>query len=184
MDGIINRLLYLSPTRKLLYVTDTSYGTPTHNLEHLACFLPGLLALGAHTLPAADLGARDRERHMWAARGLAYTCYVTYADQKTGLGPDGVRFDEGGTRWVDELREWEEEGRAGGVPPGLGEVLPEHDVEKRDYQHSSSVYILRPEVRCRLVLTCSAELTWGLGWMIFFDRRWSRSSCCGRRRAT
>ncbi|KAJ8689444.1 hypothetical protein PTI98_012347 [Pleurotus ostreatus] len=170
MDGIINHLLYLSPTRKLLYVTDTSYGTPTHNLEHLACFLPGLLALGAHTLPAADLSPHDRERHMWAARGLAYTCYVTYADQRTGLGPDGVQFDEGGTRWVEALGEWEAEGRAGGVPPGVNEVLPEQDKEKRDYQDSSSVYILRPEtVESFFVLwKTTGDVKWReRGWAVF-----------------
>jgi hypothetical protein len=89
---------------------------PSHHLEHLSCFLPGLLALGAHTLPLDDLAsmginldylAKDlqpefkadyakisaydlKDLHMWAAEGLAQTCYLTYADQPVGLGPDEV----------------------------------------------------------------------------------------------
>ncbi|KAF4602218.1 hypothetical protein EYR40_005422 [Pleurotus pulmonarius] len=142
MDGILNHLLYVSPTRKLLYVTDTAYGTPTHTLEHLACFLPGLLALGVHTL--SDLHPRDKERHMWAAKGLAYTCYVAYADQATGLGPDGAQFDSRSTLWVDEVR--------------------------KDYRDSSSVYILRPEtVEALFVLwKTTGDAKWReRGWEIF-----------------
>ena len=78
--GIIKNLIFLSPKRKLLYVTDLSSDTPSHVFEHLSCFLPGLLALGAHTL---DLSPRDKELHQWAAIGLAYTCYMTYADHVT-----------------------------------------------------------------------------------------------------
>ena len=45
--------------------------TLSHEFEHLSCFLPGLLALGVYTLP--ELSHRDKDLHMWAARGLAYT---------------------------------------------------------------------------------------------------------------
>ncbi|KAF7330402.1 alpha-1,2-Mannosidase [Mycena venus] len=61
---ILTTLLYVSPTRHLLYVTDTSSATfdhagrPTHKLEHLSCFLPGLLALGAHTAPPSTTPPR------------------------------------------------------------------------------------------------------------------------------
>lgn len=51
----------------MLYVTDISFGEPTYKFEHLSCFLPGLLALGVHTL---ELSPRDLERHSWAAEGL------------------------------------------------------------------------------------------------------------------
>ncbi|KAH6904717.1 glycoside hydrolase [Coprinopsis sp. MPI-PUGE-AT-0042] len=169
MKSIINNLLYVSPNRGLLYVTDlqvkypyTPAGAeddiinpngstktnadgsprtkspptpnirPSHKLEHLSCFLPGLLALGVHqiplhtfealpvappdpgglklglhTKPEANDGKRpwltpwelehkfakeERERHWLAAEGLAYTCWVLYADQATGMGPDEVWF--------------------------------------------------------------------------------------------
>lgn len=91
--GIIDHLLHLTPDRELLYVTDASSGPtyfPSHTLEHLSCFLPGLLALGVHSLPESILNGTDRELHAWAAEGLAETCWATYADTPTGLGPDEV----------------------------------------------------------------------------------------------
>ena len=89
----------------MLYVTNLhlAHGSPTGVFEHLSCFLPGLLALGAHLLPlddlpslgidclglATDLSPEDRagytilskydlkKLHMWAAKGLAEACYLT-----------------------------------------------------------------------------------------------------------
>jgi mannosyl-oligosaccharide alpha-1,2-mannosidase len=145
--SIINNLLFLSPKRKLLYVTDLAYETPTHIFEHLSCFLPGLLALGVHTL---DLSPKDKELHLWAAEGLAYTCYMTYADQATKLGPDEMLMDQwsegnrAGT-WVHHLKEWEVAGRPGGAPPGLREV-PVMGPGNRDYGARKPAYLLRPEV--------------------------------------
>src|SRR5882672_3113945 len=105
-------LVYISPSRNLVYVTDTDVRSeiPTHKFEHLSCFLPGLLALGAHLLPLDDLTSLGidylrlsdnldyetrqdylrlskynlRDLHMWAAKGIAETCYLTYADQPSG----------------------------------------------------------------------------------------------------
>ena len=116
-NAIISTLIYLDPTRGLLYVTDTdgSDATPSHTFEHLSCFLPGVLALGAHTLPDSAfssppppterptlLDEAELRRHDWrvlhalAAEGLAETCYLLYADQPTGLAPDEVVIKIGG----------------------------------------------------------------------------------------
>ncbi|EIW86899.1 glycoside hydrolase family 47 protein [Coniophora puteana RWD-64-598 SS2] len=150
---IINELFYLSPTRNLLYVTDVSQKEkPSYKLEHLSCFLAGLLALGAHTL---DLPDSDAQMHRWAAQGLAHTCYITYADSVTGLGPDEVQFNlpqpENGNileitsgRWVEAVDKWMKEGSPGGVPPGLVMAKPVKDGEK-DYAPRSRRYHLRPE---------------------------------------
>ncbi|KAF5371378.1 hypothetical protein D9615_009662 [Tricholomella constricta] len=142
MDGILDKLLYITPTRELLYVGSTNRGNALHNLEHLACFLPGVLALGAHTIPANLLPEKTRERHRWAAEGLAYTCYISYADQKSGMGPDGLSM-KAGTLWVERLAEWEAGGRAG-KPPGTKEG-GRRDRGQRDYETGSAVYLLRPE---------------------------------------
>ena len=109
--------------------------------------MPGLLALGAHTL---DLSPKDKELHQWAAEGLAYTCYITYADQTTKLGPDEMLMDqwpEGhkAGAWVNHLKDWEEAGRPGDVPPGLKEV-PTMGPGNRDYGARKTAYLLRPEV--------------------------------------
>ncbi|KAG8215918.1 glycoside hydrolase family 47 protein [Butyriboletus roseoflavus] len=151
----INNLLFLTPERNLLYVTDATmwrHGlAPSHFFQHLACFFPGLLALGVHLLPlnnldalginvtalADDLLPTDRwayanlaefdlaDLHLWAAEGIAQTCYLTYADQPTGLGPEIVQMDvgpKGAIRWIDAMRAWKfGEGVQGGGRTGEGQ---------------------------------------------------------------
>lgn len=185
--------MFVSPQRKLVYVTDIStYGSDdtrvTHNFEHLACFFPGLLALGTKMLPLDDLQSagidmaelikdlRPKDRsayealaefsladvHLWAAKAISQTCYITYADQPTGLGPEAVSMRAGGkfgvTRWIDALRDWNRRGRPGS-PPGVGDIRPwsedpritdsrERDraAIRRDYGVRNIAYYLRPEV--------------------------------------
>ena len=103
MRGILDYNLFLSPKRSLLYVTDISAKrrTPSRTFEHLSCFLPGLLALGAQQLPEAAFAPfsdyaepgqlpSELERHLLAAEGLAIACGTVYADMPCGLGPDEV----------------------------------------------------------------------------------------------
>ena len=96
MTGVIKDLLFISPKRKILYVTDVfsySYSpTPTNKFEHLSCFLPGLLALGVHSL-GDELPPGERTLHLAAAEGLAYSCWLMYAEGPRGLAPDEVMFE-------------------------------------------------------------------------------------------
>ncbi|KAL4066005.1 glycoside hydrolase family 47 protein [Scleroderma citrinum] len=173
-QGIIENLLYLSPNRQLLYVTDTDRGTPSHAFEHLSCFFPGVLALGAKTL---DIPPSDRELHEWAARGLAYTCYIAYADQPSGLGPDIMAMDawrgadpKRAGRWIDHVKDWIKSGRPGGVPPGLHEPSPAKGSSGRDYRITRDDYLLRPETVESLYLmwrTTGDERWRERGWEIF-----------------
>ena len=87
-----------------LYATDLKGGAPMHTYKHLTCFFPGMLALGAHM---ADMDPEVKKRHEWAAKGLAYTCFVSYVDHMSGLGPD-VLLMKRGKKWVDILRNWED----------------------------------------------------------------------------
>lgn len=135
----------------MLYVTNLhlTRGSPTGVFEHLSCFLPGLLALGAHLLPlddlpslgidylglAADLSPVDREGytilskynlrklHMWAAKGLTEACYLIYADQPSGLCPDEVLLVSGGVPWMEAMEDWRKHGGRGPIP-GLGKKEP------------------------------------------------------------
>jgi len=95
VNGVINNLLYITPIRHLLYVTDTRSGVTTHKLEHLSCFFPGLLALGLFSLSTTDSSAytsSQKQLHRWVAEGLAETCWLIYHDQESGLGPDEVQM--------------------------------------------------------------------------------------------
>ncbi|KAK2159061.1 hypothetical protein LSH36_159g03014 [Paralvinella palmiformis] len=56
------------------------------DMEHLACFLPGTLALGYQA------GLRY-ENHLKMAENLTYTCYQMYARMPTGLSPEVVTMN-------------------------------------------------------------------------------------------
>lgn len=58
-----------------------------HSMEHLTCFVPGVLALGA---PYQEYPKR-RERHMRLAADLAYTCFQMYDQQPTKIAPERVK---------------------------------------------------------------------------------------------
>ena len=137
-------MLYLSPRRKLLYVTDVLRTSlrPVGDFQHLSCFLAGLFALGAATIPNLDA------RHGWAAEGLAHTCWVTYAESATGLGPESIIFKPPavGNKWVDELRFWDKQGQPGD-PPGVHDAKPVKLGEDTEYEVRDRRYLLRPEVR-------------------------------------
>jgi mannosyl-oligosaccharide alpha-1,2-mannosidase len=203
-SNLATRVSYLLiPTS--VYLTDTTNSDriirPSHTFEHLSCFLPGLLALGARTLPltnlasiginlndlAKDLSAESkadyarlsefnlRDVHIWAAEGLAQACYLTYADQPSGLGPDEMVVyatpDKkrpnarvlGGKRWIDALDAWKRSG-ARGVPPGVAPTPavvyseedrmngPDKGEPLRDYALRKIGYLLRPEASCSLQL--------------------------------
>ncbi|KAG6890086.1 hypothetical protein C0995_012035 [Termitomyces sp. Mi166 len=169
MNAVINNLLYLTPKRQLLYVTDSRDSIPSHTFEHLSCFLPGLLALGVHTL---NLPTKERELHSWAAEGLARTCWATYLDTETGLGPDEVLmlpgiWSEGGKGlWIKHVREWEEKGRQGNLP-GIGEV---EKAKEREYLMKKQKFLLRPETLESFYIlwrTTGQEVWRERGWTIF-----------------
>ena len=114
-----------------------------------------------------DMDPEDKKRHEWAAKGLAYTCYVSYVDQTSGLGPD-VLLMKKGRKWVDVLRNWEESRKsrleeASSAPPGLGEPrrerikAPDQKIAKRDYANLYKAYKLRPEVSGLLFFSIALE---------------------------
>lgn len=126
-----------------MYVTDRDSLMMIHRQEHLSCFLPAVLALGAFLL---DLPPEVKEKHEWAAKGLASTCAIVYEDQQSGLGPDEIRMMSDGVSWMDAVRKWEAGGKVG-VPPGLAEPVPEKNATMRDYSNGwVNQYLLRPEV--------------------------------------
>jgi mannosyl-oligosaccharide alpha-1,2-mannosidase len=77
----------------LLYVSDLEGGHNVHKMDHLVCFLPAVLALGAVTMPEED--SERAERYMTVAKGLTHTCYQMYHKYPTHLAPEFVRFVDG-----------------------------------------------------------------------------------------
>ncbi|CCO31298.1 mannosyl-oligosaccharide alpha-1,2-mannosidase [Rhizoctonia solani AG-1 IB] len=150
-DSIISHMLYISPNRKLLYVTDISgtMHTPTGKLEHLSCFLPGLFALGADQLTEKEGMTKQRkERYMWAAIGLTNTCIGVYEDMQTGkcVGAELVQFQTQNPKWIDELTKWESTRKPGDLPPGVTTKWTRLESDgQRDYYVSDARWLSRPE---------------------------------------
>ncbi|CAI9175174.1 unnamed protein product [Rangifer tarandus platyrhynchus] len=85
VDGIRKHLLAKSEPRKLTFVGELNHGRFSAKMDHLVCFLPGTLALGAHHgLPA---------EHMELAQALMDTCYQMYRQMETGLSPEIAHFN-------------------------------------------------------------------------------------------
>jgi len=186
--GILETLFYLSPTRNLLYVTDTWAGIPSRKFEHLSCFYPGLLALGAQSLASEmSISERDKTLHRWAAEGLAHTCWTMYGESESGLGPEEAefhsRFMKGvpktktwEERWIRSVWKWEDEGSPGGKPPGVAHLSglimkdSKESGAKRDYIIRTAHYYLRPETIESIYLmwkTTGDEVWRERGWIIF-----------------
>lgn len=70
----------------LAVLHSTGGGSYTTKMEHLACFVPGMLALGyLHGFPKA---------HLDMAENLTHTCYQMYHNSPSGLSPDIVSFNQ------------------------------------------------------------------------------------------
>ncbi|KAJ7681137.1 glycoside hydrolase [Mycena rosella] len=171
-NAIIEHLLYVGPHRELLYVTDLKNDAPTHHFEHLTCFLPAVLALGAYT-PALGLKAEERARHAWAAEGLANMCWMVYGDMMTGLSPDDFVMDQSTDaeqgRWVPRVAEWEREGRVG-LPPGTADLERETAPRLRGYTPITDSYQLRPEAveTFYIMWRTTGDIKWReRGWFVF-----------------
>ena len=54
-------------------------------MEHLACFYPGLLALG--------LLNNQHSQYLTLAKGLTQSCYLAYNATPSGLAPDSFVFN-------------------------------------------------------------------------------------------
>ncbi|KAK2912109.1 hypothetical protein QQF64_028030 [Cirrhinus molitorella] len=95
VEGVKKNLLKKSTPLGLTFVGELSHGHFSPKMDHLVCFLPGTLALGAHYGLPAD--------HMELAKQLIETCYQMYAQMETGLSPEIAHFNmhEGSTQDVD-----------------------------------------------------------------------------------
>jgi Glycosyl hydrolase family 47 len=94
MQGMHDELLQTSTPSGLVYIADRNSGQLDHKMDHLVCFMGGLLALGAYTDPLGLDGARA-QRDLATAKGLTYTCYQMYARMNTGISAEYVQFDAG-----------------------------------------------------------------------------------------
>ncbi|XP_072518257.1 endoplasmic reticulum mannosyl-oligosaccharide 1,2-alpha-mannosidase isoform X2 [Salminus brasiliensis] len=85
VEGVKKNLLKQTSPSKLLFVGELSHGRLNPKMDHLVCFLPGTLALGARNGLPAD--------HMELAVQLMETCHQMYVQMETGLSPEIAHFN-------------------------------------------------------------------------------------------
>jgi mannosyl-oligosaccharide alpha-1,2-mannosidase len=92
IDGAISQLLKSSKKTGLAYLSDWDGHSNEHKMDHLVCFMPGLLALGSVHDPQGRDSPRAK-RDMSVAKALMYTCREMYHRTATGIAPEFVTFD-------------------------------------------------------------------------------------------
>ncbi|KAM9446189.1 mannosidase, alpha, class 1B, member 1b isoform 1-T2 [Clarias gariepinus] len=85
VEGVKKNLVKKSSPLGLTFVGELSHGRFSPKMDHLVCFLPGTLALGAYNGLSAE--------HMDLAKQLMDTCYQMYRQMETGLSPEIVHFN-------------------------------------------------------------------------------------------
>lgn len=94
IDSMHKELLQTSTPSGLIYIADKDRDRINHKMDHLVCFMGGLLGLGAYTDPLG-MDSERAQRDMKTAKALTYTCYQMYARMSTGISPEFVQFYEG-----------------------------------------------------------------------------------------
>ncbi|XP_029921166.1 endoplasmic reticulum mannosyl-oligosaccharide 1,2-alpha-mannosidase isoform X1 [Myripristis murdjan] len=85
VEGVKKHLLRQTGPSRLTFVGELSHNRFNPKMDHLVCFLPGTLALGAHNGLPGD--------HMDLALQLMETCHQMYAQMETGLSPEIAHFN-------------------------------------------------------------------------------------------
>ncbi|ONK81090.1 uncharacterized protein A4U43_C01F25170 [Asparagus officinalis] len=101
MKGVHHLLVKKSKPKGLVFVGELPYGLKgsfSPKMDHLVCFLPGTLALGAtkgiskrRAIESGLLSDQDL-KNLKLAEDLAKTCYEMYSVTSTGLAPEIAYF--------------------------------------------------------------------------------------------
>lgn len=102
IKGMKDHLLRYSKPNNLAFFGELEHGLNgafSNKMDHLVCFMGGLLALGAtegKTLEEARKSSdwdSIKEQDFLLAKEITHTCYRMYADTETGLAPEIVVFN-------------------------------------------------------------------------------------------
>lgn len=85
MHGMTSHMIgYSSMNRTFLGEYKVNSNQLIPEMDHLVCYVPGMLALGAE--------GEKKEYHMQIAKDLLDTCLFLYFSQSTGIGPERTHF--------------------------------------------------------------------------------------------
>jgi mannosyl-oligosaccharide alpha-1,2-mannosidase len=91
IEGVEKYLVYDSIGDEMTFLQELRVPSlaEVHRMDHLLCFVPGLIALGTLYEPKDSI---KNIKHLRLAKKLMHTCYQLYHLQPTGLSPDIVTF--------------------------------------------------------------------------------------------
>lgn len=89
IQSVIDQLVRRSEPSHYAFVAERHNGKVVAKMDHLVCFLSGVLALGA----SLGLGGGPEGEHMKLGQDLAESCYQMYARMPTGLAPEIVMWN-------------------------------------------------------------------------------------------
>ncbi|KAL2932897.1 Mannosyl-oligosaccharide 1 2-alpha-mannosidase MNS1 [Bienertia sinuspersici] len=98
MNGLLTLIQKTTPS-SFTYICERNGNSLHHKMDELACFAPGMLALGS-----SGYGPGESEKFMSLAQELAWTCYNFYQSTPTKLAGENYFFHTGqdmsvGTSW-------------------------------------------------------------------------------------
>jgi endoplasmic reticulum Man9GlcNAc2 1,2-alpha-mannosidase len=106
MVGMQKHLIAHTKPTGLTYIAEKNgaHGEQIGKMDHLVCWVPGMLALGTLDSVGGEYGRPSEEtkqQHMKLAEELAHTCYEFYRRSPTGLAPEIIRFNDHNDFHVD-----------------------------------------------------------------------------------
>ncbi|KAJ6846522.1 mannosyl-oligosaccharide 1,2-alpha-mannosidase MNS1-like [Iris pallida] len=98
MEGLLSLVRKTTPS-SFSYICEKNGGSLSDKMDELACFVPGMLALGS-----SGYGSEKAEKILSLAEELAWTCYNFYQSTPTKLAGENYFFHPGqdlsvGTSW-------------------------------------------------------------------------------------
>ncbi|KAG1326879.1 Mannosyl-oligosaccharide 1,2-alpha-mannosidase MNS1 [Cocos nucifera] len=98
MEGLLSLIRKTTPS-SFTYICEKNGGSLSDKMDELACFVPGMLALGS-----SGYGPEKAEKFLSLAKELSWTCYNFYQSTPTKLAGENYYFHGGedmnvGTSW-------------------------------------------------------------------------------------
>lgn len=93
VKGVKEKLIRKTQPNGLSFIGESIGGSFSSKMDHLVCFYPGNLALGASYLKKNPEFKEEADSLMELAKELTETCYQMYARMETGLSPEIVMFN-------------------------------------------------------------------------------------------
>lgn len=87
MRAMIDKLVFDGEEEGTKYVAEYNANHAVHKMDHLTCFVGGMLVLGSH-------GSDHEDEYMKVAAAITKMCWRMYSTQPTGIAPEFVNFQD------------------------------------------------------------------------------------------